>query len=211
MQPNSDQWQQPEPPTTAEPHPYAAPVEPAQTEEAAPSSRRQPEAESQIESEPKAPREGESEAVRWQAVEHVHHEKNILWYVLFALVTIGFAVLGLFVFKSISFTILVPLMAAALIVYSLRPPALLSYTLSRKGLHVNDKLYPFEEFKEFGLISDDEEHSVMLVPRKRFNPGVTVYFPEEVGEAVVDMLAARLPMHQQKLDPIERLIRLLRI
>ena len=96
-------------------------------------------------------------------------------------------------------------------VYSLRPPGTINYTLSRKGLHVNDRLYPFDEFKEFGLVRGDDEFSIVMVPRKRFSPGVTIYFPEDAGEAIVDMLAARLPMHEIKLDPIDRLIRLLRI
>ena len=102
-------------------------------------------------------------------------------------------------------------MAATLIIYARRPPAIVDYTLSRKGLHVNDKLYSFELFKEFGLIHDDDENAVLLVPRKRFQPGLTVYFPDEAGEAVVDMLASRLPMHELRLDPIDRLIRRLHI
>ena len=102
-------------------------------------------------------------------------------------------------------------MAAALLVYVHRPPRVLDYTLSRQGLHVNDHLYTFSEFKGFGVIHDGQEYSVMLIPIKRFHQGVSVYFPEEAGEAIVDMLGARLPMQQLHLDFVDRILRKLRI
>ena len=153
----------------------------------------------------------EMEPVRWQAHEYIHHEKGFGWFFLFTLTVLGLIALAVFVLQSLSFAILIPVMAAALVVYTHRPPRLIDYTLSRQGLHVNDRLYTFGEFKSFGVIHDDGEYSIMLVPTKRFRPGVTVYFPEEAGEAIVDMLGARLPMQELRLDMIDRLIRKLRI
>lgn len=201
MQPekNTDTWQAPEGTPTGV---YTEPVQ-AGADDSRDTSVPEPEA--------ALPQEGDEELVRWQAVEHIYREKDPLWYVVFALVVIGFVLLAIFLVKSWTFAILVPVMAAALVVYVLRPPAIISYTLSRKGLHANDRLYAFADFREFGLVKDSEEHSIMLMPRKRFQPGVTVYFPEEAGEAIIDMLAARLPMRELKLDAVDRLIRMLRI
>ena len=154
---------------------------------------------------------GDEELVRWQAAEHIHRNKTAIWYGIFSLVVVGLIAVALFLVNSITFAILIPVMAIALAVYAAHPPALLDYTLSRKGLHVNDRLYSFDSFKEFGLIHGDDENSIMLVPRKRFQPGLTIYFPEDAGEAIVDMLAARLPMREVRLDPIDRLIRRLHI
>lgn len=148
--------------------------------------------------------------VRWQAAEYIHRHKSPLWFTLFAIITIGLTAIAIF-FKEYTFAVLVPVMAAALIVYARRPPHMIDYTLSRQGLHVNDHLYPFAEFKGFGVIHDDDEYSVMLIPTKRFKPGVSVYFPEEAGEAIVDMLGARLPMQELKMDAVDRIIRKLRI
>jgi len=61
------------------------------------------------------------------------------------------------------------------------------------------------------LIRDGEHHSIMLIPIKRFAPGVSVYFPEEVGEKIVDILGARLPMEILKLDAIDLIVRKLRL
>ena len=103
-------------------------------------------------------------------------------------------------------------MAIALVVYIRRPPRDIQYTLSgQQGLYVGDRLYHLTDFKAFGLIRDGEHHSIMLIPIKRFAPGVSVYFPEEVGEQIVDILGQRLPMETLKLDPIDVLIRKLRL
>jgi len=103
-------------------------------------------------------------------------------------------------------------MAIAVIVYTRRPPREIQYTLSGKhGLYVGDKLYNLADFKAFGLIRDGENHSIMLIPIKRFAVGVSVYFPQEAGEKIVDILGARLPMENLKLDMIDVIVRRLRL
>ncbi len=209
MHPNQDptDWQQPtEQPSQA---PYAAMTDEAQSgplvtlshDETPTSDTSEPPQESATEQQP----------VRWQATEYLHHDKTTLWFILFGVVVVAFILIAIFLIQSITFAVLVPVMAAALVVYSYRPPRVIDYTLSRQGLHINDRLYSFGEFKSFGVIRDDGEYSIMLIPTKRFRPGVTVYFPEEAGEAIVDMLGVRLPMQELKLDVIDKLTRKLRM
>ena len=212
MQPNQDpqQWQQPsEQPSQA---PYeATPQEKSSQPVVTITPDNQTTAPSPEPVVPATSKSVEEEPVRWQATEYIHRHKGAGWFVVFGIVVVIAMALAIFLMKSITFAILVPVMAAALIVYAYRPPRVLDYTLSRKGLHVNDRLYAFGEFKGFGVIHDDDEYSVMLIPTKRFRPGVYVYFPEEAGEAIVDMLAARLPMQELHMDLVDKLIRKLRI
>jgi hypothetical protein len=151
------------------------------------------------------------EPVRWQAQEYIQHDKNAVWFIVFAVATLGLMAIAIFLIQSITFDILVPVMAIALLVYINRPPRVLDYTLSRQGLHIDDRLYPFADFKGFGVIHDGKEFSIMLLPVKRFKPGVSVYFPEDAGEAIVDMLGVRLPMQKLELDIVDRIVRKLRI
>ncbi|HMS92794.1 MAG TPA: hypothetical protein PKD28_00245 [Candidatus Saccharibacteria bacterium] len=152
--------------------------------------------------------------VQWIAREYIDEAKGTGWYAIFALVAIGFIAADIFLLRSwlYTFSILVVVMAVALVVYTRRPPRDIQYTLSpQQGLYVGDRLYHLADFKAFGLIRDGEHHSIMLIPIKRFAPGVSVYFPEEVGEQIVDILGQRLPMETLKLDPIDVLIRKLRL
>lgn len=154
----------------------------------------------------------DNEPVHWTASEYIVEDKNTLWFVIFGIVALGLIAVDIFLLKSYTFSVLVVVMAVALIVYSRRPPRVIEYTLSGdQGLYAGDKLYHFNEFKAFGLIRDRDQHSIMLIPTKRFSPGVSVYFPEEVGEKIVDILGARLPMETLKLDIIDILVRKLRL
>lgn len=150
--------------------------------------------------------------VHWTASEYIVREKNFTWYILLAVIALGFIAIDLFIVHSWTFSALVIVMTIAIIVYSNRPPRMVQYTLSGdRGLYVGEKLYGLHDFKSFGLIQEDDTLSVMLMPVKRFSPGVSVYFPQEVGEKIVDILGARLPMEKLKLDVIDQLVRRLHL
>lgn len=216
MQPNrNDTWQQPDEQSPRAP--YAA--IPEESPEVRPVVTMTPDMDivpvqpvvDPLEDDIEATDSTQEQPVRWQATEYIQREKNGLWFVAFIATTLGLMAMAIFLIQSWTFAILIPVMATALLTYTHRPPRLISYTLSRKGLHVNDHLYSFAEFKAFGVIREAGEYSIMLVPIKRFRPGVSVYFPEEVGEALVDMLGARLPMRDLHLDIVDKIIRKLRI
>ena len=231
MQPNQqqpdDQWQQPV--ATPGAAPYQAPVAevppaPSQPVEPVPSgptvaaepavsepiTNNLETAEAPMLDVASAP-DDDAALLRWESAEYVHHSRGAIWYVVFGLATLAAVAVAIFVVKSITFAILIPVMVLALLVYIRRAPDTIQYTLSRKGLHVNDKLYAYDLFKSFGIVTHNNMHSAILVPRKRFQLGQTVYFPEEIGEPLVDMLASRLPMKDLAPDAIDRLLAKLRL
>lgn len=151
------------------------------------------------------------EPIKWQSAEHIEHSRDNVWFIWFGIVVVVFILVAIFLMKSWTFAALIPVMAVALIMYIRRPPIVHSYIVSSKGVYINEKLRAYGEFKSFGVIEGDLDHSIMLIPRKRFQPGVTVYIPAELGEEIVDALAARLPMVPVRLDMIDQLLHILRI
>jgi hypothetical protein len=149
--------------------------------------------------------------VQWQAPEYVQERRSPWWFIIFWVVTVAHMAAAIFVMKSISFAVLVPAMAAALMIYSHRPPRMLNYVLSSKGVYINEKLHPMSEFRSFGVLTDESIPSLMLIPTKRFRPGLTLHFPDEYGEVIVDVLGSRLPMKELRLDIFDQLIRKLHI
>ena len=148
--------------------------------------------------------------VNWEAQEYVARDKNAGWYVGLVVVGLGLAALAVWL-QQWTFLALVVVSVVAILVYALRPPRMLHYSLSNKGLSEGNKLYSFAQFKSFGVMRDDKRFSIVLIPKKRFSPRVTVFFPESQGEQIVDMFGERLPMEEVKLDLLDRLVRFLRI
>ena len=148
--------------------------------------------------------------VSWEADEYLQRSKGALWYVGFAMVVLGLVVLSV-VLKWWTFTALIVLSAVASLIYAVRPPRKLRYSLSDEGLTEGDRVYKYEEFKNFGVMQEDGKFAIVLTPRKRFSPRVTVFFPQESGEEIVDVLGVRLPMEEVKMDFLDKIIKILRI
>ncbi len=150
------------------------------------------------------------EAISWEASESVHHEKDAIWFVGVLIVTALFSLLSIFVLKSWTFSILIVVMAVALIVFAKRPPRVMQYQMTQQGIDVNGRHHSFHEFRGFGVIQDGSFHYVSLLPIKSFMPAMDVYFPEEYGESIVDMLGSQMPMQTIKPDLLDAVTRQLR-
>ncbi|MCL1839669.1 hypothetical protein FWF89_01555 [Candidatus Saccharibacteria bacterium] len=148
--------------------------------------------------------------VNWEAQEYVVRDKNTGWYIGLVIVGLSFSALAVWL-QQWTFLALIVVSVIAIIVYSSRPPRMLHYSLSNKGLSEGNKLYDFGQFKAFGVMRDDKRFSIVLIPRKRFSPRVTVYFPEAQGEQIVDIFGERLPMEEVKMDFLDKIVRFLRI
>ncbi len=148
--------------------------------------------------------------ITWSAYEYIHQEKGTMWFTVFGIVTALLVGATIF-FQQWSFLVLIIVIAVVIVVSAKRPPRELTYALTDEGLSIDGKMHSYDSFKAFGIIRDGEEFSVMLIPTQRFQPGITVYFPEEAGEAIVDILGGILPMKDLKLDAVDRLVRLLRL
>ncbi len=203
----SEDWQ---PPQEAGPQaPYQVP-RPSSTEDLANSQERQLDDEASLRDDDSAKSttedNGDDALIRWQGTEYIHKEHTTSWYIVLTIVTVALMAVAFLFMRSRTFTLLLPVMAATLVIYTRRPPVVNNYTLSRKGLYIDDKLYAYSQFKSFSVVSHNEVHSVVLVPRKRFQIAQTIYFPEDIGEPLVDLLAARLPMKEGGPDAIDRLL-----
>ena len=148
--------------------------------------------------------------VNWEAREYIEHEKNIGWYVGFALVVVGLIVVAILL-QYWMFIAVIVLAAVALLIYIIRPPRMLHYSLDNKGITEGNNLYAFSDYRSFGILNEGKHYCIVLTPKKRFGMRVTVYFPETEGEQIVDIFGAHLPMEEVHSDLIDRIVRLLRI
>ena len=157
-----------------------------------------------------AEKKAKETVVSWEAEEYITHDKNAGWYIGLAIV--GLALIALSVWLQWwTFTALIVLCIVSLLIYVLRPPRKIQYVVDGKGLTEGERVYLFDDYRAFGVLQDDANFAIVLMPRKRFSPAVTVYFPKEKGEEIVDVFGARLQMEEVKLDLIDKLVRKLRI
>ena len=151
------------------------------------------------------------DTVSWVAKEYIAAEKNTVWYIGLAVVVVSVIVLDIFVLKAWTVSFLILAIAAVLIAMSVRPSRDINYKLTQKGLYIGEQFYDFADYKAFGVTHDGKENSILLIPVKRFRPGLSVYFPVESGEQIVDLIGQKLSMQEIKLDFVDQMVRMLRL
>ena len=189
--------QQPEQPTAQPPQPQPIDQQPVAM----------PVAPEPMKSEPLGRPIATQQSLEWQASEYVEHEKSLAWFIILAVVALALVALAVFLLKNYTFAILVVVMAIAVAVWGRRPANEMQYRLDGSGVWVNGKFFAMHDFRSFGVTQEGAIYAVVLLPVKRLAPGVRVYFPEELGEQIVDILGASMPMEDIQPDWIDSISR----
>ena len=149
------------------------------------------------------------EAIAWEASESIHHEKDAIWFISVLVVAVVLSILSIYI-QAWTFTVLIVVMVIALVVFAKRPPRLMQYQMTENGIDVNGIHHSFREFRAFGVVQDGPFYYVSLLPIKRFMPAMDVYFPEEHGEDIVDLLGSKIPMQTINPDLLDAITKRLR-
>ena len=149
-------------------------------------------------------------AISWEAEEYIVKEHHIWWYLGLFVVAAGLGALAVWL-QGWTFLALIIVSVITVLVFNLRPPRKIHYTLNNEGLTEGKIKHPFDNFRAFGIVKEGSHYSAVLIPKKRFGINIKVYFPEGSGEAIVDNLGARLPMEEVKPDLLDKLVNFLRI
>ena len=148
--------------------------------------------------------------ITWEAEEYITKSHNGWWYFGLFIVTAGLSALAIWL-QGWTFLALIIVSAITVLIFNLRPPRKIKYTLNSDGLIEGKIKHPFIDFRAFGIVKEGSHYSAVLIPKKRFGINVKVYFPEGSGEAIVDALGARLPMEEVKIDFLDKIVNFLRI
>jgi hypothetical protein len=153
--------------------------------------------------------DGVEPAFQWQASEYVQHHKGAGWYIALGLVFLVLIGIAAVTQQWLSIAVLL-VMAAAVGVYAHKPPRTLLYQLDEDGITIEERQYPYEQFRSFAVLQDESWHAIDLEPTQRFMPRLTVIFDSEDLDGIVEHLSLHLPRADREPDLVEKLTRYLR-
>ena len=133
-----------------------------------------------------------------------------MWFLALLAVATVLLLIDIFLIQSWTFGILIVVMAITVMVIAKRPPRTINYTLTPQGIQIDDKPFNFHDFRAFGVVQENAFYSIRLIPNKRFMPMVSVFFPPENGEEIVDAFGHALPMENIERDAIDKLVEKIR-
>ncbi len=149
-------------------------------------------------------------AVSWTASEFIDHDRAFGWYALLGLATLILAAI-VFVTTRDYFAVAVILIVGFVVAaFARKKPRQLAYELNDSGLKIGEKNYAYGLFKSFSIARDEALPSINLMPLRRFQPPISVYFAAQDEEQITSVLGAHLPYEDQSIDRIDRLSKRLR-
>ena len=150
------------------------------------------------------------QSISWTASEYVAHHKTARWYILLAVSATLLAALIWLLTKDETSAAVVIIGAIVLGVYGARQPRELTYFLNPDVLSIASKRYKLEEFRSFTVDDQQPFTSINLFPLKRFAPSLSIYYDPNDENAILNILATRLPMEDHKPDLVDHLMRRIR-
>lgn len=149
--------------------------------------------------------------VTWSASEFIAHEKSPLWYVALGACTFLVVAIVYLLTKDVVAVIALAFVAMLFGVLGAHKPRVLNYHVDTGGLTIDKKFYPYSEFKSFGVVDEGAFSSIVFMPMRRFMPTLTIYYPPENEDDVVEALSAYLPFAPASHDLIDRMMRRIRL
>lgn len=148
--------------------------------------------------------------VSWEAPEYEYREKSGDWYWAVGIVTVGFLALAL-ILKNFLFAIIVAIAGFTLAVYGARPPRVIPFAITSRGVKIGNVLYPYETLKSF-WINYDPPHirEIYLISKKFLMPQISLPLagtdPNEVREHLLKFLEEK-EIQESLSDTIARFFR----
>ena len=148
----------------------------------------------------------------WNAPVYDHREHHTDWYWAVSIITISLAV-AFFITGNVLLSLIVIIGMGTLLFHAKKPPEILEYELSRKGVRAGKIFYPWETLESFWILeaqNTEKEHTgakILITSKKTFVPHIVIPLGETSTEDIRHVLEQMLPEESQAEPLPDRLMR----
>jgi hypothetical protein len=130
----------------------------------------------------------------WSAPEYVHKEHGNDWFWAIGLITIVACGVAIWLHNYV-FAIFLFIAGGSLIMFTMRHPQDVTYTIETKGLSMGKDLYEWKSIKSFNIKNKDSDiyAKLLIETSKHFLPIYTIPLPKENVEEVKQSLLQLIP------------------
>ncbi len=136
--------------------------------------------------------QGVARSISWEAPEHHHIEKGNDWFFALAIIVVAIVVVALLL-DNVLFALLLGLAGGALGVSAAKKPNIIPYSISVRGIKIEDRQYPFPSLEAYHL---DEDHfagpQLLIKSKERFMPLLVMPIPTDHIDDIEDILKEKL-------------------
>mgnify|MGYP000919709526 CR=1 FL=1 len=150
------------------------------------------------------------ESISWTGSEFMENYKNPMWFAVLGGVILLISAIIYLISKDIISIIFVVVMGILFAVMATRKPRQLQYYIDAQGIWIGQKSYLFTDYKSFSYHHHGAIGYVNLLPLHRLHNELSIYFPPDLENQILNILSEYLPNEQRKEDLMDRFTKLIR-
>lgn len=137
-------------------------------------------------------------SIAWEAPEHHHIEKGNDWFFALAIIIVALVIVAI-LFDNIIISILIGLSGATLAISAAKKPKVIPYSVSVRGVKIDDRLYSFAELDGYTIDEDDPKGPQLLLRSgRKIMPLLVMPIPVDYVDDIEDLLKERVA--EEKLE-----------
>ncbi len=134
--------------------------------------------------------------IRWQASEFIYHEKTADWFWVVGILSIALIIVSILM-KNFLFSIIIGISGFSVLMYGVKKPNKINFSISARGIQVGEKLYLFENLNFFWVDYNPPYKShLILESKKLLMPHLLIPLAEDIAPEMIR--EALLPFIKEK-------------
>ena len=132
-------------------------------------------------------------AISWEAPEHHHVEKGNDWFFALIIVIVALVITAI-LFNNVLFALLVGVAGGVLGVAAARKPRIIPFSVSVRGVKIEDILHPFPSLAAYHIDEEDPRGPHLLLRSEQLLlPLIVIPIPEDYIDDIEEILKEKLP------------------
>ena len=104
--------------------------------------------------------------ISWRGYEYDYHEKSGDWFWALGIIALSSTVTAI-IFGNILFALLILIGAFTIALFAAKIPHLIHFEINKRGIAIDDILYPFKTLESFWIDEDKYEHHTIIIKSQR--------------------------------------------
>jgi len=111
--------------------------------------------------------------IKWEAPEYKYQKKSHDWFWAVWIIALSISIASI-IYQNILFAVLIIIGSFTLVMYALRQPRLIRFELNKKGVKIEDSLYPYKTLKSFWVQEEPFEEKLLIQSNKILMPLISI-------------------------------------
>lgn len=142
--------------------------------------------------------------ISWMAPEYVKFKKGALWYLIFATIFLGGAVLA-YIYSSWTFSLVLLVFCASYLLFDRKGPRNVKVILSEVGVKVGNRIYQYGRIRAFWIIYNPPFAKTLSVRvHNEFLVDIEIQLGDQDPSEICEFLSRKLPELEGKSESVSR-------